>query len=142
MAERKKPGTLATKLARAREKREQGDVLAPMCPSRSVLEHVVSRWGVLVLVCLLEDTHRFSELRRKIGGVSEKMLAQTLHTLEEDGFVLREAYPVIPPRVDYSLTPMGREVAERVEVLVDWIEENMSRVHEARGQHEARKQAS
>ena len=142
MAERKKPGTLATKLARAREKREQGDVLAPMCPSRSVLEHVVSRWGVLVLVCLLEDTHRFSELRRKIGGVSEKMLAQTLHTLEEDGFVLREAYPVIPPRVDYSLTPMGREVAERLEVLVDWIEENMSYVLEARDQHQTRKHAS
>jgi DNA-binding HxlR family transcriptional regulator len=142
MVERKKPGTLATKLAQARKKREKGDVLAPMCPSRSVLEHVTSRWGVMVLVSLLEDTHRFSELRRKVGGVSEKMLAQTLHSLEEDGFVLRQAYAEIPPRVDYSLTPMGREVAERLEVLVDWIEENMSYVLEARDQHQTRKHAS
>ncbi|WNG21579.1 winged helix-turn-helix transcriptional regulator [Cystobacter fuscus] len=142
MVERKKPGTLATKLAQARKKREQGDVLEPMCPSRSVLEHVTSRWGVMVLVSLLEDTHRFSELRRKVGGVSEKMLAQTLHALEEDGFVLRQAYAEIPPRVDYSLTPMGRQVAERLEALVDWIEENMSYVLEARDQHPTRKRAS
>ncbi|MFY0582257.1 winged helix-turn-helix transcriptional regulator [Cystobacter fuscus] len=142
MAERKQPGRLATKVAKAaREAREQGNVLVPMCPSRGVLEHVTSRWGVLVLVCLLEDTHRFSELRRKVG-VSEKMLAQTLHALEQDGFVLREAYAVIPPRVDYSLTPLGREVAERVESLVDWIEDNLARVLEARGEHAADKEAS
>ncbi len=86
---------------------QRGDLYAPACPSRGVLDHVTSRWGVLVLVALLEGTHRFSELRRKVAGVSEKMLAQTLQALEEDGFVLREVYPVIPPRVDYSLTPMG-----------------------------------
>ncbi|HEX8539719.1 MAG TPA: helix-turn-helix domain-containing protein [Cystobacter sp.] len=142
MAERRRPGRLATKVAQAaRKAKEQGNVLAPMCPSRGVLEHVTSRWGVLVLVCLLEDTHRFSELRRKVGGVSEKMLAQTLHALERDGFVLREAYAVIPPRVDYSLTPLGREVAERVESLVDWIEDNLERVLEARGPHATGEQA-
>lgn len=140
MTERKRPGRLATRVAQAAK--ERGNVLVPMCPSRGVLEHVTSRWGVLVLVTLLEGTHRFSELRRKVGGVSEKMLAQTLHTLEQDGFVLREAYPVIPPRVDYSLTPLGREVAGHVETLVDWIEDNLSRVMEARGQHEADKKAS
>jgi DNA-binding HxlR family transcriptional regulator len=95
----------------------------------------------MVLVSLLEDTHRFSELRRKVGGVSEKMLAQTLHSLEEDGFVLRQAYAEIPPRVDYSLTPLGREVAERVESLVDWIEDNLERVLEARGPHATGEQA-
>src|SRR4030095_1339238 len=79
------------------------------CPSRGVLEHVTSRWGILVLAVLLDGTRRFSELRRTIGGVSEKMLAQTLQTLERDGFVHREAHPVIPPRVDYSLTDLGAE---------------------------------
>src|SRR4051812_23096496 len=93
---------------------ERGNLYAPACPSRVVLEHVTSRWGVLVLVALLEQTHRFSELRRKVAGVSEKMLAQTLQALETDGFVLREVFPVIPPRVDYSLTPLGREVAGHV----------------------------
>jgi DNA-binding HxlR family transcriptional regulator len=100
-----------------------------------VLEHVTSRWGVLVLVALLKGTLRFSELRRKVAGVSEKMLAQTLQALEKDGFVLREVYPVIPPRVDYSLTPMGREVAGYVESLAKWIEENMPRISDARTRH-------
>jgi DNA-binding HxlR family transcriptional regulator len=104
------------------------NVLAPECPSRAVLSHVTSRWGVLVLVVLLGGMHRFSQLRKEVGGVSEKMLAQTLVALEGDGFVLRTALPVIPPHVEYSLTPMGREVAERLEVLVDWIEDNLPRI--------------
>src|SRR5690242_11075247 len=83
------------------------DVNAAMCPSRLILEHITSRWGVLVLATLLERPYRFSELRRTVGGVSEKMLAQTLQTLERDGFVHREARPVIPPHVEYSLTPLG-----------------------------------
>lgn len=105
-----------------------GNVLAAECPSRAILSHVTSRWGVLVLVVLLGGMHRFSQLRKEVGGVSEKMLAQTLVALEGDGFVLRTALPVIPPHVEYSLTPMGREVAERLEVLVDWIEDNLSRI--------------
>lgn len=112
--------------------RQRGDLYAPACPSRGVLEHVTSRWGVLALVVLLDGKHRFSELRREVAGVSEKMLAQTLQALEQDGFVLREVHAVIPPRVDYSLTPMGREVARHVERLADWIEENMPRVQLAR----------
>ena len=108
------------------------DVYAAECPSRGVLDHVTSRWGVLVLVALKEEMHRFSALRRKIGGVSEKMLAQTLATLEADGFVERTAYPEVPPRVEYRLTPLGAEMAERVEGLVGWIEENLPRVLKAR----------
>ncbi len=108
------------------------DVYAAQCPSRGVLDHLTSRWGVLVLVALAEEMHRFSALRRKIGGVSEKMLAQTLVTLEEDGFVERTAYPEVPPRVEYRLTPLGREVAVKVESLVDWIEANVPRVQRAR----------
>ena len=105
-----------------------GNVLAPECPSRAVLSHVTSRWGVLVLVVLLGGMHRFSQLRKEVGGVSEKMLAQTLVALEGDGFVLRTALPVIPPHVQSSLTPLGREVAQRLEVLVDWIEDNLPRI--------------
>ncbi|MBT9552766.1 MAG: helix-turn-helix transcriptional regulator [Hydrogenophaga sp.] len=107
---------------------ERGELFAAECPSRAVLQHVTSRWGVLVLVALLAGTHRFSDLRRKIGGVSEKMLAQTLQWLEGDGFVLRTQYPVVPPHVDYRLTPMGVEVARQVEGLADWIEGNLGRI--------------
>ncbi|MFE6287868.1 winged helix-turn-helix transcriptional regulator [Streptomyces sp. NPDC057877] len=103
-----------------------------MCPSRLVLEHVTSRWGVLVLIRLLERPYRFSELRRAIGRVSEKMLSQTLQTLERDGFVHRDAKPVIPPRVDYSLTDLGYEAAEQVQALAVWTEERMREVAEAR----------
>ena len=73
-------------------------------------------------------THRFSELRRKVGGVSEKMLAQTLQCLEKDGFVKRVSLPVVPPHVEYTLTSMGEEVSHKVESLADWIEENTSRI--------------
>jgi DNA-binding HxlR family transcriptional regulator len=99
-----------------------------------VLDRLTSRWGVLVLVSLLDGTHRFRELARKIGGVSEKMLSQTLQALESDGFVVRAAFAEVPPRVEYSLTPLGTEAAERVRELVDWIEANLSRVVKARAQ--------
>lgn len=72
---------------------KEGNLFAEQCPSREVLKHVTSRWGVLILVALREGTHRFSDLRRKIGGVSEKMLAQSLQALEQDGFLNRIAYP-------------------------------------------------
>ncbi|MDX5577512.1 MULTISPECIES: winged helix-turn-helix transcriptional regulator [Streptomyces] len=108
------------------------DVNQRMCPSRLILEHVTSRWGVLVLAALLERSHRFSELRRAVGGVSEKMLAQTLQTLERDGFVHRDAKPVIPPRVDYTLTPTGIEAAEQVWALARWTERQVDAVQAAR----------
>ncbi|MFC1420511.1 winged helix-turn-helix transcriptional regulator [Streptacidiphilus cavernicola] len=107
------------------------------CPSRLVLEHVTSRWGVLALAALRERTYRFSELRRRIEGVSEKMLAQTLQTLERDGFVLRVAHPEIPPRVEYSLTGPGREAAELVVDLVQWVEQQMPQVIESQRQRDA-----
>nr|WP_084718255.1 helix-turn-helix domain-containing protein [Streptacidiphilus carbonis] len=103
-----------------------------MCPSREVLEHVTSRWGVLVLAALSERTYRFSELRRKVDGVSEKMLAQTLQMLERDGFVLRRAFPVIPPHVEYSLTALGAEAAELVVQLAVWAQRRVPEVLAAR----------
>lgn len=112
----------------------RGVVLSHDCPSRNVLHHVTSRWGVLVLVVLSGGTYRFSALRRKIGGISERMLAQTLKDLEGDGFVKRVSFPVVPPHVEYSLTPLGAEISEKVESMVNWIEGNYSRIHEARQQ--------
>lgn len=110
-----------------------------MCPHRFVLEHVTSRWGVLVLIHLLERPHRFNELRRAIGRVSEKMLTQTLQTLERDGVVHRDAKPVIPPRVDYSLTDLGREAAEQVAALAAWTERRLADVQEAREAYDTAK---
>ena len=102
-----------------REHRLSG-VVDPNCPARGLLERVTSRWGVLVLVALSEGTMRWGELRHLLTGVTEKMLAQTLRTLEADGLILREAHPVVPPRVDYSLTDRGRGAAELLLPLVDW----------------------
>ncbi|GKW07927.1 MULTISPECIES: winged helix-turn-helix transcriptional regulator [Pectobacterium] len=114
------------------EKVRMGELFTVDCPSRGVLKHVSSLWGVLCLISLREGTLRFGELRRKASGVSEKMLAQTLKRLEEDGFVLRFSHPVVPPYVEYSLTPLGREVSEQVATLADWIELNISRVMDSR----------
>lgn len=110
------------------EQMRRGELMSADCPSREILRHITSRWGLLVLIALSEETLRFSELRRKIGGVSEKMLAQTLQALEEDGFIHREAHPVVPPHVDYSLTPLGSEVKEQVAGLADWLESNLHRI--------------
>lgn len=110
------------------EQIRQGKILDPNCPSREVLRHITSRWGLLILIALSEETLRFSELRRKVGGVSEKMLAQTLQALEEDGFIDRHSYPVVPPHVEYSLSPLGLEVKEQVAGLADWLEFNLHRI--------------
>jgi len=106
----------------------RGELFSVECPSREILKHVTSRWGVLVLVALMEGTHRFSELRRKVGGVSEKMLAQTLQYLEKDGFVNRVSLPVVPPHVEYTLTPLGEQVGQQVDSLADWIETNLPKI--------------
>ena len=94
------------------------------CPSRTLLDHITSKWGVLILIALSEGEQRWSELRRRAEGISEKMLAQTLKTLERDGLVSRNAQPVIPPRVDYSLTERGYEFSALLVPLVAWAFEN------------------
>lgn len=104
------------------------DVFARACTSRETLEHITGRWGILALSALMDGTFRFNALRRKVDGVSEKMLAQTLHALERDGFVLREAQATIPPRVDYSLTPLGRVMAEKLLDLIETLEGRMPEV--------------
>ena len=104
------------------------------CPSRTVLEHVSSKWGALVLLVLSEGRPvRWSELRRRAEGVSEKMLAQTLRTLADDGLVHREARPVVPPYVEYSLTARGRELADLFVPLMSWIADNAEEITRERG---------
>ncbi|WP_101847256.1 winged helix-turn-helix transcriptional regulator [Zhihengliuella sp. ISTPL4] len=91
------------------------------CGTRVVLDHIMSKWGVLVLSCLSDGTHRWGELRRQVDGISEKMLASTLRTLTEDGLVHRESLPTVPPHVEYSLTPLGHDLMERMLPLMEWV---------------------
>ncbi|MEW1839950.1 helix-turn-helix domain-containing protein [Nonomuraea angiospora] len=114
------------------------DVFSRRCTSRSVLETITGRWAILALVALYEGPYRFNALRRRVDGVSEKMLSQTLHALERDGMVLRVAETSIPPKVEYSLTELGREAAERLVPLLEWVEERMPQVVSSREDYAAR----
>ena len=105
---------------------ERGNVLASACPSRQILQHLTSRWGALVLVSLHSGTKRFSELRRAIDGVSERMLTKTLQELEADGMLIRKSYNTVPPQVDYTLTEFGAEASNKMFELVDWLETNLT----------------
>ena len=105
-----------------------GSVPLAGCPSRVVLDHVMSKWGFLVLVALAGRTLRWGELRRTVEGVSEKMLAQTLQTLERDGLVHREVYREVPPKVEYSLTAMGRSLEPLLRFMSNWGHDNRARL--------------
>ena len=94
------------------------------CPTRTVLDHVMSKWGVLVLLALSDGTRRWGVLRREVDGISEKMLASTLRRLEADGLVHRQSYPEVPPRVEYALTGLGRDLMERMLPLMEWLAQN------------------
>ena len=110
-------------------------MLAADCPSRPVLKHLTSQWGVLVMLALRDGTHAvFGAAAADWRGVSERMLAQTLQVLEGDGLVLRAAHQVVPPHVDYALTPLGMEAAARVAELTGWIEAKLGEILAARGQ--------
>ena len=107
-----------------------GQVLSSECPSREIMEHLSNKWSVLVLHCLSDGVHRFTELKQRIEGVSEKMLAQTLKMLEKDGFILRTVYPVVPPKVEYQLTILGSQAAEKVNYLIQWVEKSLPEIIE------------
>lgn len=112
------------------------DVFSRNCPSREVVDNVAGKWGILALVALADGPYRFNALRRRVDGVSEKMLAQTLHGLERDGMVTREVQAAIPPRVEYSLTPLGARVAERLAALIDLVEAQMPQITAARASYD------
>lgn len=93
---------------------------ADCCPVRDVLDRIGDKWSLLILRELQVGTLRFSALRKRIDDISQRMLAQTLRHLEEDGLVAREVFPTVPPSVEYSLTPMGTSLLEPVDALVAW----------------------
>jgi DNA-binding HxlR family transcriptional regulator len=116
-----------------------GNCFNEACPGRTILSHVTGRWGSLVLAGLASaGTLRFSELRTRIQGVSEKMLSQTLRELERDGLLERRSYAVVPPRVEYSLTPLGTGVAAPMAAAIDWIDEHVRDLVASQSDHDAR----
>ena len=132
------PWPKSTKTARV----PKANLYSADCPTRIILDDVMSRWGSLVLVLLLERSYRFSELAYLIGGVSEKMLAQTLRRLEMDGFVRREVHATKPPKVEYSLSPLGCELAEHVQALLNFVHKNAARVLKSRENAQERQPGS
>ncbi|MBD3003777.1 helix-turn-helix domain-containing protein [Streptomyces sp. 5-10] len=111
---------------RQAEAGERYDVFHTDCPARDVVDHVTSRWGVWVLISLRSNDLRFYELRESIQGISEKMLAQTLRALVQDGLVWREVEPTTPPQVTYGLTEFGRDIGEPLTELFDRITQRLS----------------
>lgn len=111
----------------------RGNVLAEKCPSRIIMQHLTNRWGTFVMIVLRGNTKRFSELRKEIEGISERMLAQTLQQLEQDGMVHRQDFQTVPPHVEYSLTTHGRQAADKLADLVDWLESNLEDILAASG---------
>jgi DNA-binding HxlR family transcriptional regulator len=110
------------------------------CPAHLLLDRIGSKWTTLVIGVLAqsETPTRFNDLRRQVSGISQKMLTQTLRELERDGLVMREVYPVIPPRVEYSLTRLGRTLEEPLRALGVWVETHMNEVESARAAFDAK----
>lgn len=114
------------------------DVLKVACPTRQVLDRIADKWTLLVVVSLeCSGTQRFSELKRSVEGVSQKMLTQTLRALERDGLVWREVEPTVPVTVRYTLTPLGHSLAQAVGVLREWSYGNMDAIEDARAAYVA-----
>ena len=106
-------------------------VYSEQCPSRNVLEAISDKWSILVINRLSLKTCRFGELRREVGGISQKMLMQTVQKLERYGFISRKEYPVLPMKVEYSITPLGEELSNIVAMLTSWTEANMNEIIQA-----------
>jgi DNA-binding HxlR family transcriptional regulator len=118
-------------------------VLHDSCPAvREVLNRVGDKWSVLIVGLLADGPKRFSELRRTIEGISQRMLTLTLRGLERDGLVTRTAYPTIPPRVEYQLTELGRTLQKPIQSLAKWAQENRERIQQSRNRYDARSSAA
>jgi DNA-binding HxlR family transcriptional regulator len=115
----------------------QPNVYAVDCPSRQILDRIGDSWSVLVVVMLVDGPHRYSELAKRIEGISPKMLTQTLRGLERDGLISRTVFPVVPPRVDYALTELGQSLYGLVEGLEKWAESHIDDVQSARATYDA-----
>ncbi len=112
------------------------DVFNSHCPTRQVLDRIADKWTVLIIRRLSEGTLRFAQLRRAVDGISQKVLTNTLRGLERDGLVTRRLYASVPPRVEYSLTDLGRSLGDLVEGICRWAEANIERVQEARAAYD------
>lgn len=110
---------------------QQYSVYSERCPSRTILEAISDKWSILILSVLAGKLCRFGALRREVGGISPKMLMQTLQKLEKYGFVIREAYPVLPMKVEYSLSTLGQELSIILNTLTLWTEANMNKILQA-----------
>jgi DNA-binding HxlR family transcriptional regulator len=106
------------------------------CPTRRVLDRIGDKWAVLILIVLEHETLRFNELRRRIEAISQKMLSQTLKSLERDGLIRREVFPTVPVTVEYSLTELGRTLAATVDSLRIWAETHIGTVEEAQRRYD------
>lgn len=111
---------------------ERGDTLNPLCPARLVLDRIGDKWAMLIINSLADGPLRFNALRKRIGGVSQKMLSQTLKTLERDGLITRTAVATVPVTVEYAVTPLGNGLARIVGQLTNWAEENLTSILNAR----------
>ncbi|MDT4922799.1 MAG: hypothetical protein QOG01_512 [Pseudonocardiales bacterium] len=116
----------------------RGNAFDPKCPTRIVLDRVGDKWTVLVISALAVETLRFSELRARVGGVAPKVLTQTLRALERDGILTRKVYAEVPPRVEYSLTRLGRSLAAPIDAIQDWAETHVAAVLAARDKYDDR----
>jgi len=112
--------------------------MEPQCPSRLVLERIADKWTALIIQILSKGTMRYSALQQHIGGISQKMLTQTLRSLERDGLVQRKVYPVVPPRVEYSLTRLGRTLIEPLRALCRWSEKHLGELQANRARAKAK----
>ncbi|PVG81270.1 transcriptional regulator [Nocardioides gansuensis] len=117
------------------------DAYLAECPSRKLLDRISDKWVVLVITALADGPQRFSEISRHLAGVSQKMLTQTLRTLERDGLVARHVTPSVPVRVDYELTPLGRSILGPIRQLKAWAEAHMPEVAEAQETYDRRQEA-
>lgn len=115
----------------------QWDVFNSGCPTRLVLNRIADKWTFLVMISLQSGTKRFSELQRAIDGVSQKMLTQTLRGLERDGLLIRNIYPTVPPKVEYSLTALGFTLVELLTGIKDWSENHIETVLQAQEKYDA-----
>ena len=106
------------------------------CPTRLVLNRIADKWTVLVVILLEDGTKRFSHLQREIGGISQKMLTQTLRGLERDGLVTRKVYATVPPKVEYSLTPLGHTLKDLLYAIKTWSETNIEEVQKAQNNYD------
>ncbi|MFI7633853.1 winged helix-turn-helix transcriptional regulator [Nonomuraea sp. NPDC049400] len=130
---------MATKTAAERrdEARQAFDAYFAQCPSRKLLDRLSDKWVTLLLGALADGPRRYSDLARRIAGVSQKMLTQTLRTLERDGLVSRTLTPSVPVRVDYALTPLGESLMPLVIAIKNWAETHIEDVEAARDRYDA-----